>query len=421
MVVWWGFGYEALLPWYLAPLIWIIGVGFLWSSRFTSSLHPRIGGHYYLISAIFRPLGILLISWGWMEVLAHETDESTWEAFKYFSFSPLVILILGLALGLVWKSWFALFMCVVLTLGFILISILAAIIDPFGLALIIPLAWPLILFWAATLFGLWSIWRLGIRQSLFYRRIDDPLATDGPYALVRHPQLLAALLSVFFLSCFFFTSFGIANSILFGLLLYLMIRSEEKDLELELGEEYKAYANETPRLFPYVRKKPETLPAPATSLYYYSKRLLPASIVIAVAFIFSGTWSEVIEIKAPPRPRYSEAKTNLGAIFTCQVAYFAEHNTYAGGENAFNDLVWSPEGDNLFSYYCGRDIIPNRKGQKTDLKPGTNWPYEVKPEVSSTGFTCMAIGNIDSDPILDVWLINDAKYLHNEVNDALED
>ena len=36
--------------------------------------------------------------------------------------------------------------------------------------------------------------------------------------------------------------------------------------------------------------------------------------------------------------KQAEPKTNLGAIFTGQVAYFGEYNTYAGGKNCF-DLI----------------------------------------------------------------------------------
>jgi protein-S-isoprenylcysteine O-methyltransferase Ste14 len=423
MFIWWGFNYEPSLPWYLAPLIWVTGVGLLWSTRFTSTLHPRIGDRYYILSAVLRPLGIALISLGWMEVLGHETDENTWEAFKYFSYSPLAVPLLALVLGIAWKRWFPLLMCGVFILGLIVLFTLSSVIYPMRFDMFIPLFWPLTLAWAATLFGLWSIWKLGVRQSLFYRKTDDPLVTDGPYALVRHPQLLAALLSTFFLSYFFFTSFGLANAIGFGILLALMIVSEERDLERDWGEKYQAYARATPGLFPDIRGRLQDSEGqdPAPSLYYFSKRLLPISIVVAGAFLFLGWSINVFEIKSPPRPRHSEAKTNLGAIFTCQVAYFAENNTYAGGEKAFYNLAWSPEGDNLFAYYCGRDIIFNLKGEKIDLRPETNWPYDVKPEVSSTAFTCMAIGNIDSDPILDLWLINDSRTLMNVVSDAHQD
>jgi type IV pilus assembly protein PilA len=120
----------------------------------------------------------------------------------------------------------------------------------------------------------------------------------------------------------------------------------------------------------------------------------------------------------------SEAKTNLGAIFTTQVAYYGENNTYAGraGENgngAFYDMGWSPEGDTRYTYYAGGDYIaPTRPGVTMPFKPGKDWPYPIRPESTAHGFTVLAIGNIDKDPCLDVWMMNDAKQLTNLVNDV---
>jgi hypothetical protein len=105
-----------------------------------------------------------------------------------------------------------------------------------------------------------------------------------------------------------------------------------------------------------------------------------------------------------------EAKMHLGAMFTTQVAYFGECNTYAGGENCFEDMAWAPEGDNIYSYYCGHDVIRNTKGYVCPVP-------DVEHGISDTGFTVMAVGNIDNDPDCDVWTMNDAKVLRNVVVD----
>ena len=54
-------------------------------------------------------------------------------------------------------------------------------------------------------------------------------------------------------------------------------------------------------------------------------------------------------LKFQAKAKQSEAKTNLGAIFTAQVAYFAEQNTFGATTTCFADIAWSPEGDNLYS------------------------------------------------------------------------
>lgn len=109
----------------------------------------------------------------------------------------------------------------------------------------------------------------------------------------------------------------------------------------------------------------------------------------------------------------SGLKTNLGAIFTAQAAYFEEHGRYAGGENCFELLEWKAFGTPAYSYYCGEDVIKNQKGYECP-------PQDVEHGVSESGFTIMAAGNIDSDPTCDVWTINDAKVIKNVVNDPAD-
>jgi hypothetical protein len=118
----------------------------------------------------------------------------------------------------------------------------------------------------------------------------------------------------------------------------------------------------------------------------------------------------------PHRNSQAEAKVNMGAIFTCQVAYYGEHNTYAGGKQCFDLIGWSPEGDTLYNYYCGDDVIPcNKKGCDRCLK--TKLPNPA-PTSSAEAFTVYAIGNIDGDTHCDVWSTRDSKELRNDYNDV---
>jgi Tfp pilus assembly protein PilE len=134
--------------------------------------------------------------------------------------------------------------------------------------------------------------------------------------------------------------------------------------------------------------------------------LIIAAIIITLLVIVMPN----IDTFDDPKARQSEAKHNLGEIFTAQVAYFAYNHTYAGGEKCFRDLVWALEGDNLYAYYCGDDHIENKKGTRCPV-PG------VEHGISDSGFTIMAVGNVDEDPECDVWIINDAKVLTNVVVD----
>ena len=109
------------------------------------------------------------------------------------------------------------------------------------------------------------------------------------------------------------------------------------------------------------------------------------------------------------KEKQSEAKQNLGAIFTCEIAYFGEMNTFG---NTFNLINWAPEGNSRYAYFLGNDVIQPKVGGPYQLPPG------YKSEVSYSGFTAVAVGNIDDDATLDVWTMNDRKELKNVVNDA---
>ena len=89
------------------------------------------------------------------------------------------------------------------------------------------------------------------------------------------------------------------------------------------------------------------------------------------------------------KAKQSEAKTNLGAIYVTQTAYFSENDSYAASISALN---WSPAGSTRYSY--------------------------AVQGVSTVSFSVGASANIDNDGIIDIWYINDAKVLSNATNDV---
>lgn len=112
-------------------------------------------------------------------------------------------------------------------------------------------------------------------------------------------------------------------------------------------------------------------------------------------------------LKFQAKAKQSEAKTNLGAIFTTQIAYFGENNTFGGGSECFNNTAWSAEGDNMYSYFCGEDTIANIRGTLSSGEAVTG------VETSDVAFTVGAAGNVDNDALFDHWTMNDAKNLKN--------
>jgi len=126
--------------------------------------------------------------------------------------------------------------------------------------------WTDVLCWVAILlflaFGAWSVAVLGVRQSFLYRRLEDKLVTKGPYALVRHPQFLAAIGVTFFCILLFnadrylgsaargYVHSLSANWALFTLALWVLSILEDRELAAHFGEQYKEHAGRVPRLFP---------------------------------------------------------------------------------------------------------------------------------------------------------------------------
>jgi protein-S-isoprenylcysteine O-methyltransferase Ste14 len=106
--------------------------------------------------------------------------------------------------------------------------------------------------------GVWSVVALGVRRTFLFRRLDDPLITKGPYALVRHPQFLSAIGITFFgiklfnPAAFFYTSYGSleTNWILCLCTLWVLSILEDRELAAHFGVQYEEYARRVPRLFP---------------------------------------------------------------------------------------------------------------------------------------------------------------------------
>lgn len=109
------------------------------------------------------------------------------------------------------------------------------------------------------------------------------------------------------------------------------------------------------------------------------------------------------------KAKQSEAKSNLGMIYTAQMAYFSETGTYAGHTetmNCFQLIGWEPSGQNRYKYLCDTADIQSKP------QPTMCEPYQTIM-TTKEGFTAIAVANIDSDPFCDFWAINDDKVLQN--------
>jgi len=122
------------------------------------------------------------------------------------------------------------------------------------------------------------------------------------------------------------------------------------------------------------------------------------------------------------KSRQSEAKTNLGGIFTAETAYYGEHNYYGN----FSEIAWAPVGTTRYRYVSGgftgtsgATYTPVPGGTDNAGYTGTlNWTFNSAR--TDNGFLIEAVGNIDTDTTTeDVWSITELRVLTNVVDDVV--
>ena len=108
--------------------------------------------------------------------------------------------------------------------------------------------------------GFWLIaaaWR-----HLYAAQRASAVATDGPYARIRHPQYVGLIL---IMVGFLLQWPTLATLLMFPVLLYVYGRlaiREERDVRAELGQAYERYAARVPRFIPHLHQTPAETPAP---------------------------------------------------------------------------------------------------------------------------------------------------------------
>ena len=113
------------------------------------------------------------------------------------------------------------------------------------------------------------------------------------------------------------------------------------------------------------------------------------------------------------KSKQSEAKTNLGGIFTAETSYFAEHNAYAD----LDVISWAPVGSSVRYAYgltaSGPTMGDNTAANITAMRA-------VPPIIDNTNFLFLASagGNVDTDTTVDVWTMNQVRTLANVTDDV---
>jgi type IV pilus assembly protein PilA len=116
-------------------------------------------------------------------------------------------------------------------------------------------------------------------------------------------------------------------------------------------------------------------------------------------------------MKYQAKAKQSEAKSNLNGVFSVEMSYFAEHNTFT---TEFTELKWIPVGPYRYAYCMGGTVM------------GLNLPlsdaeHNDPPGAGLYAFTAVAWGNVDSDPAIDTWEIGGSIPLANKYDDVVED
>ena len=139
--------------------------------------------------------------------------------------------------------------------------------------------------------------------------------------------------------------------------------------------------------------------------------LIELMIVVAIIGIMASIAIPQF-LKFQAKAKQAEARGNLGTIHTMQTAYFSSTDTFAGTARAFHLINFTPiAGQNRYNYIMDVGIYP----ATIDNFDPALLPAGVL--VSNQGFTCLAAGNVDSDPFLDVWGVNDIREVKNAIAD----
>ena len=119
---------------------------------------------------------------------------------------------------------------------------------------------------------------------------------------------------------------------------------------------------------------------------------------------------------AVPDPRQSAAKRQLRSMAELQQRYFADHGHYCSSFAECGVKNDAPPSGYLF--FLSREEVWGEG--PAALRTAARFALEqqrVQPHVESSGFVIAAAGNLDGDPQLDVWVIDELMRLVHVSND----
>ena len=116
------------------------------------------------------------------------------------------------------------------------------------------------------------------------------------------------------------------------------------------------------------------------------------------------------------RARQSEAKTSLGAIFLVERVYWIE----AGRYGSMGEIRYVLAGPNRYTFRTGAAGVAGggngnvtAPGDTQDTINASVGTLEVEGAIvamnSTNSFTATAVGNVDADPTVDRWSVNELR------------
>lgn len=136
------------------------------------------------------------------------------------------------------------------------------------------------------------------------------------------------------------------------------------------------------------------------------KKAVPMVVVLFIALIFAACEKPVESYeKGAGKARMVEAQINLPAIVAMQAGFRAMSQRYAA---SFKELGYALSGENQnYSYFLGNDMIKGARGPDK-LPEGLSIPAPT-----AESFVIYAIANLDDDPDLDIWKIDQSGNLQH--------
>lgn len=129
--------------------------------------------------------------------------------------------------------------------------------------------------------------------------------------------------------------------------------------------------------------------------------------IILLGIIAAIAIPSIVKYKEQSKAESGDPRVHLRMIGVSQMTYYVEQNAYAA---RFADLDWQPADKSKYSYYLPEDSVESDDGPFV-------LPDDIQPAADATSFTVYAASNLDNDPALDIWSINDAMVIEHVQDD----